>query len=161
MILKNKYALLALITVLVIGGFVLYNPVEQLGAQNETEGRIAYVDVQEVFDHHPDKEIAEKELNEAAQSMQSELEEEADELSEEKQQELLQEYQADLSDKEQELIQEVLSKIEGVVESVAEEKEVRLVLDKKNVIYGGYDMTEEVIEYIDENGMDMEETDDE
>jgi len=81
--------------------------------------------------------------------MQAELEAEADELSQEEQQQLLQQYQEQLTRREQELIQEVLVDIEGLLNQLAEEKGVSVVLDGQNVLYGGYDLTPELIEMIE------------
>ncbi|MFW6378193.1 MAG: OmpH family outer membrane protein [Bacillota bacterium] len=113
------------------------------------QDEIAFVNLQEVFEAHPDKGEAEEQLNLEAQEMQSELEEEADELGEEEQQQLLQEYQEELSQREQELIQEVLADIEDLLNQLAEEKGVSVVLDGQNVLYGGYDLTPELIEMIE------------
>lgn len=148
---KRKHLVIIAITGILIGVVGLVNPFDTLSARDEAQGRIAYVDVQKVFNIHPDKVSAEKKLNEQAQSLQAELENKAKELSKNKQQELLNQYQSQLSEKEQKLIQNVLVKIEEAIKKVAENKEVKMVLDKKNVIYGGYDMTQDVIDYIEAN----------
>jgi len=145
----NKYrtGFIILMTALLV---FLYSFV-LLEAEGETRGRIAYVDVWAVFNNHPQKAIAEEKLNQLARSMQLELEEKAKDRPKEEQQEMLEEYQTLLSQKEQELIQEIIDIIGEVIQIVAREKEVTIVLDKKNVIYGGYDMTQDVIEFIEEN----------
>lgn len=154
---KNRYLSILGLAVLILGVVSLFNPIGGLLARDEASGRIAYVDVQAVFNIHPDKKVAEEELNNIAQSMQAELEEKAEDLPKDQQQELVNEYQAKLTQQEQELIQKILSKIDQAIKKVAEEKEVRLVLDKKNVIYGGYDLTQDVIDYIQkENQEDTE-----
>jgi outer membrane protein len=151
MILKSKYIFISILTLALILILSYLNPLAHLIARDDAEGRIAYVDVQTVFNVHPEKEEAESDLNSEAQQMQQELENKAKDLSKEEQQELLKEYQARLSQKEQELIQTLLLKIDKSIKEVAEEKKVKLVLDKKNVIYGGYDMTQDVINYISSN----------
>ena len=154
MVFNKKYLFVAVSVILLIGLFGMLNPLDNLMARDNASGRIAYVDVQKVFNVHPDKVSAEKELNEVAQSMQSELEKKAKDLAKDEQQALLKQYQSKLSQQEQELIQNVLIKIEEAIKEVARENEVRMVLDKKNVIYGGYDMTQDVINYIDKNQQD-------
>ena len=149
--LNKKYLVIIAITGILIGVIGLVNPFDTLSARDEAKGRIAYVDVQKVFNIHPDKLSAEKQLNEKAQSLQAELEDKAKELSKNKQQDLLKQYQSQLSESEQKLIQDVLVKIEEAIKEVAEQKEVKMVLDKKNVIYGGYDMTQDVIDHIKSN----------
>src|SRR5690554_142785 len=147
---KHRFTTAVGIVILLIGvfSFVLMETIE---ADEGAKGRIAYVDVWTVFNIHPDKSSAERELNQLAQEMQAELEEKARDLPEEQQQNMLQDYQNRLTQREQELIQTIINKIKGVIIEVAEEKEVKVVLDKQNVIYGGYDMTPDVVDYIEEN----------
>ncbi|MEJ6951258.1 OmpH/Skp family outer membrane protein [Natronospora cellulosivora (SeqCode)] len=126
-------------------------------AQSEYVGRVAYIDLWAVFNVHPEKPTAEAELNDLAQSMQSELEERARDLTADEQQELLKQYQSKLSEKEQELIQEIIDSIKEVVIILAEEKQLEMVLDSKNVIYGGYDLSDDIIERINKE-LQSEET---
>ena len=146
----NKQRLLPglVIIILITGVLLSFSPAEQVFAAGDLKGKIAYVDVMEIFNVHPQKNSAETKLNELAQNMQSELEDKAKDLPKNEQQAMLREYQNKLNQQEQELIQEVLQEIESVIALVASEKEVRIVLDKKNVIYGGYDLTQDVIDYI-------------
>lgn len=118
--------------------------------QAEADGEIAFVNLEEVFEAHPDKESAEEQLNQEAQELQQELEAQADELSQEEQQDLLQDYQEQLTQREQELIGEVLSDIEGIITELAEEVGAKVVLEGQNVLYGGYDLTPEIIEYLNQ-----------
>ncbi len=141
--------IVALLAVLSFG--LLYSDMNLLQAQEETvESDIAFVNVQEVFENHPDKAEAEEQLNIEAQEMQRELEEEVEEMEEGEQQDILQEYQERLSRREEELIGEVLQNIEDVITSLAEEKDLEIVLEGENVLYGGYDLTPEVLEEIEE-----------
>src|SRR6056297_1774104 len=141
--LPGKYLIIVVLILLLTGILTT-----QIIAGDEAEGRIAYVDVQKIFDNHPRKAGAEEKLNEMARSMQEELEKEAEELTEEKQKEMLNDYQENLSAKEQKLIQDILNGIDEAINKVAEERQVKMVLEKKNVVYGGYDLTQEVINYI-------------
>jgi len=134
-----------LLAVLIIGSFMR---IEGILAGDEAKGRIAYVDVQSIYNVHPEKIAAEKKLNDLALNLQTELDEKAQELSKKEQQDMLDQYQAELSKEEEELIQEVLNKIDETITEVAMQKEVKIVLDKRNVIYGGYDITQDVIDYI-------------
>jgi len=120
-----------------------------MSAPAAAQGEIAFVNLQEVFEAHPDKAAAEEQLNTEAQEMQAELEAESENLSEEEQQQLLQNYREELTQREQELIQEVLADIEDLLNQLAEEKGVSVVLDGQNVLYGGYDLTPELIEMIE------------
>lgn len=145
---KTKHIKVIILAIFIISaGFMVYLP-EEVQAESASKDQLAYVDLWAVFNVHPEKARAESELNKLAQSMQTELEEKAKDLPKEQQQELLKDYQTRLSQREQELIQNIIESIKGVVVEVAQKLEVKMVLDKKNVIYGGYDMTDDVIDYI-------------
>lgn len=146
-----KSIMTMILIIFLISSCLVFYPAEYIGAESETRGRIAYVDLWAVFNSHPEKVVAENELNQLAQSMQAELEEGAKGLASDEQQELLKEYQGRLTQREQELIQSIIDSIKNVVIQLAEEKEVNMVLEKTNVIYGGYDITEDVIIFINKN----------
>lgn len=140
-----------LAAVLIIGLAFMNYSVDDLLAQNQTAGRIAYVDIVEVYEIHPEKKEAEQKLGKMAQEMESSLKEQSGELSEEKQQEILQDYQQELSAQEEEMIQSILDNINSIIEKVAQDKEVKVVMEKQNIIYGGYDLTGAVKSYVKNN----------
>lgn len=143
---RSEMIAAAVIAALLLAG--LFFSEGRVLAQNE--GLIAFVNLEELFEAHPDKAQAEEQLNLEAQELQQELEERAEDLSQDEQQQLLQEYQQRLNQREQELIQEVLGQIEGLIIELAEEKGIEVVLDGQNVLYGGYDLTPELIERLEE-----------
>ena len=150
---KNSIVLITgiVIAALLVGFAIMNYSVEDLLAQNQTSGRIAYVDIVEVYEIHPQKKEAEQKLGSLAQEMESALKEKSGELSEEQQQQMLQDYQKELSSKEETMIQNILDNINSIIEKVAKEKQVKLVMEKQNVIYGGYDLTPAVKKYIKNN----------
>lgn len=111
---------------------------------------IAFVDIQAIFYQHPQKLIAEELLHQEAQRIQRALEEETRELEGSELQEMLIYYQSLLFDFEDYLIQEVLIEIQRVVYKVAQEFNIAVVLERSNVVYGGFDLTEHVIAKIKE-----------
>ncbi|MFW6021990.1 MAG: OmpH family outer membrane protein [Halanaerobiaceae bacterium] len=153
-VIKSRYLAIIVFALLLISVGLYTTTI--IGAEEASRDSIAYVDLWSVFNLHPEKSTAENRLNELAQSMQSELEEKAKSLPKDQQQNILKEYQAELSQQEQELIQQIIDKIKDIIVEVAEQKEVRMVIDKKSVIYGGYDMTQDVIDYIQENSEEPE-----
>lgn len=147
----NNLLIIAGVVVLLVGLFAALNPLEGVIATNTTNGKVAYVDLQAIFNAHPDKLSAEAELNEKARNYQQQLEEDADELARDEQQQLIEEFQKELSNREEQLIQLVLDDIDQAIDQVAAQKELKVVMDKKNVLYGGYDLTQDVIDYILDN----------
>lgn len=145
---KKFFYIIGVVVLLVAVGLVVYFVP---GSADDSVERMAYIDMQELFDRHPRRIDAESHLNELVQDMQKTLEEEAGDLPGEEQQEMLREYQEELSQKEQELVTDILEEIEMAVDKVAEIEEFNLIMEKRNVVYGGYDATEIVLNYIEEN----------
>jgi len=148
-LLSSKSVVVVIMLALITGLFFLLSPVESV-LGSDMAGRIAYVDLWVIFNYHPEKVEAEEELNQLAQAMQAELEEKAKGLAKNEQQELLEQYQTRLTQRERELVQNIIDKIRKEIAELAGQKELKMVLDKNNVIYGGIDLTEEVINYIEE-----------
>lgn len=142
-------ALIIMAVLMVVGVYtvVTETPLLQAGP-GEGESSVGHVDIRRIFEAHPDTMSAEMQLSMEAQAMQEELEEKAAELSQQEQEELVEEYQYRLAMREQELIAEVVEKIEDIVQEVALEKGVEVVLEAQNVIYGGQDLTQAVLEKI-------------
>lgn len=61
-------------------------------------------------------------------------------------QEYYQQTQQRLANKQKELLQPIFNKIDEAIKSVAEAKGLSVVLDKSSVVYGGQDITNDVIQ---------------
>ncbi len=150
---KINFIIIVLSVVLVTFlGYNFYIDTDDLSLfKNNNKPEIAYVNLQEIYNVHPAKQQAESRIDDLAREMESDLNEIVEELDGQEQQELLESYQLELSQKEQQLIEEVLENINQVINKLAVKKELRLVLDKQQVVYGGYNLTNDVINYIKEN----------
>lgn len=145
--LQGTLIIMAVLMVVGVYTVVTETPLLQAGP-GELESSVGHVDIRQIFEAHPDTMTAEMQLSMEAQAMQEELEEKAADLSQQEQEELLEEYQYRLAMREQELIGEVVAKIEDIVEEVALERGVDVVLESQNVIFGGQDLTSAVLEKI-------------
>ncbi|GAB6137318.1 OmpH/Skp family outer membrane protein [Halanaerobaculum tunisiense] len=132
--------LIGLIVVLVGAGLLINQT-----AQANKKPQVGYVDMQKLFNKHPQKDTSEGKLQGEAKKLQQRLETEAKDLSKQKRQELLREYQQKLDQLERQLVGEVMEEINQLISQVAEEKDIKLVVDKSAVITGGYDLTDEVL----------------
>lgn len=113
--------------------------------QDQTVDRVAYVNLERVFAEHPAKTAAEKKLNQKAAEYQQQLEQEGEELSGTEQKELLQSYQKELENLEAELLTSVLKEVETIIIETAAAKKVKFVLEEEDVLYGGYNLTDDVL----------------
>lgn len=150
-VLNLKSTISIIITIFLFCSCLVFFASGEIKAESDLAGKIVYVDLWAIFSAHPDKPAAEAELNQLAQSMQAELEEKAEGLPNDQKQELLREYQSRLTEREQDIVQGIVDSIKEIIIQIAEDKEVRMVLDKSNVLYGGYDMTGDVIVFIEQS----------
>ena len=114
-------------------------------SSDDSVDRVAYVNLERVFAEHPAKNAAEKKLSQKAAEYQQQLEREAEELSGTEQKKLLQSYKSQLQHLEKELLDSVLQEVETIIIETAESKKVKFVLEEKDVLYGGSNLTEDVL----------------
>lgn len=153
---KNVTKLLVAVLILVVGLGVgtLLSP--DIQAESDVKGKVAYVDIQKIFENHPKKTKAEARFSQVVQTLQqnlkSELETEIEQVTGDERQKLVKEYEQKLNQKanerQQKLIQPILNEIDQTVKEVAKEEGVAVVLSKEAVIYGGHDLTPKVLERV-------------
>lgn len=114
-------------------------------SSDQSIDRVAYVNLTRVFEEHPAKTAAEEKLNKKAAEYQQQLEKEGEKLSGSQQQKLLAAYQKELQNLEAELLASVLEEVKNTIVQTAEEKKVKFVLEEEDVLYGGYNLTDEVL----------------
>lgn len=119
--------------------------------EDESVDKVAYVNLEKVFAEHPARTAAEQTLNKKAAEYKQQIEEQTDELSGSEQKELLMKYQSELGELEEELLAQVTAEVENIIVKTAEKRKVKFVLDEDYILYGGYDLTDEVLTEIDKN----------
>jgi len=143
---QRKFQLTVLLLLLAILGSIFYLA---YFSQDDSVDSVAYVNLEKVFAEHPAKNAAEEELNQKAAEYQLELEEEAESLAGSEQKKLLQSYQLELQHLESELLKSVLKEVEAIIIETAEAKKVKFVLESEDVLYGGYNLTDDVLNKIE------------
>ncbi len=143
---------LILLAAIVITGLTILLSEESAiyAGPGENTPTIGYVNIQLIFQQHPEKFKAEQLLHERASEIQAKLETEAKDLEGEEKQALLEKYQLELMEFEQDLIQDVVAQMDAEIRQIAEEAGVVVVMESQNVIYGGLDLTKPVLERIRE-----------
>lgn len=66
-------------------------------------------------------------------------------------QDKIQSVSQDLSDKEQQMTKVILDQIRSVIKDVAQDRKYDFVYDKNSLLYGGDDITYQVIQRLDNN----------
>lgn len=105
---------------------------------------IGLLNLQRALDAHPGMSYAEEQYEQTVQDMERQL----DAASGEEQEQMIAEFQRMLGMLEYELQEELLNGIIAAAAQVAEEMGYDVVLDFGAVLYGGDDITDQVIEYL-------------
>lgn len=139
---QQKFRLAVLFLLLAILGSIFFLAFVN---RDQSVDRVAYVNLEKVFNQHPARTAAEEKLNQKAAEYQQQLEKEAKSLTGVEQKELLYSYQSELQNLETELLDSVLKDVENIIIETAEAKKVKFVLEAEAVLYGGYNLTDDVL----------------
>lgn len=140
-----KAAALSLAAALLLIGSVHFFNGRLIAASTASVG---YVDVGRIIDEYLAPTLDEPLARETAR-LQAEFDQLAQNVSEPERQELFLQYQALLNLIKQEMIDRYLPNIDRAVAAVAAREQVGVVLEKQAVLYGGVDLTELVLTYLE------------
>ena len=137
-------AILFILGLVGILGFNI-NPAYAAGGSSSVVGVVNY---QLLLSQHPDVAGAQKTLTEAAAQAKKDFDAQSPKLSDQDKQALSQKLQLGLQQKNQEVLGPINDKIMAAVKSVAVAKGLTTIVDKGSVVYGGQDITDDVMKVI-------------
>jgi outer membrane protein len=142
---RNKLGALVLAVWFLFGAAGLLAPAPALAAKAKTGQTVGYVNRQQVFNGYPGIQ----DLMNRIQSMRAEAQKDYDANAKDLPPAEKQAYSDKLSrqqaQREDELMKPVEEKIEASIKAVAEEKSLTAIIDAAAVVYGGIDITADVI----------------
>jgi outer membrane protein len=97
---------------------------------------------------HPKVQAASNEMQTAVQEAQKEFEEKSANMNDNEKRDYYTQTQQRLQQKNQELMEPITKNVEESVKKVAEQKGLSVVLDKGAVVYGGVDITQDVLKQV-------------
>ena len=115
------------------------------GTASAASSSVGVVDYRQIMGQSTDVQDANTQLQLAMQEANSEFETKSAGMSDEEKQALHQQIGERLAKKQQDLLAPIEKKVEAEVKAVAEAKGLQVVLHKDVVIYGGTDITQDVI----------------
>ncbi|MDR1885216.1 MAG: OmpH family outer membrane protein [Synergistaceae bacterium] len=138
------YGLKKLSGVCLLASFLL---VLACGIAMAAEERVGGIDPQRVLFQHPKYEQTLKQIKDIADNKQKEAKEAIDkETDNNKKAEIFQNMRIAIAEEEQKLMQPLFKDIDLAVRSVANAKQVTVVVDKTALFYGGIDITDDVVQ---------------
>lgn len=115
------------------------------GVASAASTAIGVIDYREAMSKHPGLEAANKTMEKEVESAQKDFEAKSADMDDNQKSEYYQQTQQRLAQKQADLVEPLTKQIEETVKQVAEQKGLSVVIDKGAVIYGGADITQDVI----------------
>ncbi|HEY3426387.1 MAG TPA: OmpH family outer membrane protein [Negativicutes bacterium] len=109
---------------------------------------IGVVDNQKILSQHPDMAKAQEAMQTELDQAKKDFEAKSATMNDKEKQDYYNQVQQRLSLKQQELLSPVFDKVNAAIKAVADAKGLSVVMDKSNVVYGGQDITDEVVKKI-------------
>jgi outer membrane protein len=142
-----KVVAVAIVAVFLLGVFGVAISQSTVGhaAGAGTASNVGKVNYQRLINETPELATFKETMqNEVAQA-QKDFEEKSKTMNDQAKQEYSNQLRERLSLKEQELKAPIFSKIDAAVKAVADTKGIAVVLDANNIVYGGQDITDDVV----------------
>ena len=111
------------------------------GVASAASSAVGKIDYRQAMAQSPDLQAANDQMQQAVEDAKKDFEEKSAGMSDQEKQDYYQQTQSRLQD----LIEPIQKKIEEQVKAVAEAKGLSVVLDSNAVVYGGQDITQDVI----------------
>lgn len=145
---KKQVKIVSVLIALVFVGSVVALALTQSGtgiASAASSSNVGVIDYRQIMSQHPDLANANTQMQAAVQQAQQEFQEKSANMSDQEKSDYYQQTQQRLQQKQQELIDPIQQKVDATVKTVAEAKGLSVVLDKSSVVYGGQDITQDVL----------------
>ena len=148
---KKSVKIISVLIAVVFVGSVVALALTQFGsgmASAAGNSNVGTVDYRQVMAQHPQLQSANSELQTAVQDAQKDFEEKSKDMSDQEKSDYYQQTQQRLQQKQQELLEPIQKSVEDAVKSVADAKGLTVVIDKNAVVYGGQDITQDVVKKV-------------
>ena len=145
---KKQVKIISILIALVFIGSVVAIALTQSGsgiASAASSGNVGVLDFAQVMSQHPKLQESENQLKQAVSDAQKEFEEKSASMGDQEKQEYYMQTQQRLSQKRDEMLQPLEKSVQDAAKEVADAKGLSVVLDKSTVIYGGQDITQDVL----------------
>ncbi|MEN6412088.1 MAG: OmpH family outer membrane protein [Veillonellales bacterium] len=142
-----KIISLAIVAFFVLGvaGLALSQTGKTNVANASSSSNIGVVNHQLLVSQHPDMAKAQDAMQTEVEAAKQDFDTKTANMNDKEKQDYYMQVQQRLNLKQQELIGPIFDKVDAAIKSVADAKGIAVVLDKSNVVYGGQDITDDVM----------------
>ncbi len=144
---KKQVKIISIIIAVVFIGSVVALALTQTGgvASAASSSTVGVINSQQVLVQHPDIQNFEDQFRAAVEEIQKDFEEKSQGMNDQEKQEYYQQCQQRVMQKRQELLDPIQKSIEEAVKKTADAKGLSVVIEEGAVVYGGQDITQDVI----------------
>jgi len=145
---KKHVKIISVLIAVVFIGSVVAIALTQSGsgiASAAGSGNVGVVDYRQIMSSHPNLQSANEQMQKAVTDAQKEFEEKSKSMGDQEKSDYYNQTQERLQVKQQELLDPITKSVDEAVKKVADTKGLSVVLDKNTVVYGGQDITNDVI----------------
>jgi len=145
---KKQVKIVSLLIAVIFIGSVVALALTQTGniASAASSSSVGVVDMEQVSSSHPDIQNAVSQLEAFSNEIQKDFEEKAASMSNDQEKAAYyQQCQERFQQKQEELFTPIRQSVEAAIKAVADKKGLAVVVNKMAVVYGGQDITQDVI----------------
>ena len=144
---KKQIKIVSILIAVIFIGSVVALALTQTGniASAASCSSVGTIDYQQVMAAHPNIQKLQEQMEAAVGDVRKEFEEKSAGMNDQEKADYYRQCQERLAEKQQALIEPIRTAVDAAIKKVADKKGLAVVIDKMAVIYGGQDITQDVI----------------
>lgn len=144
---KKQIRLVSILIAAIFIGSVVALALTQTGniASAASSSSVGVIDYQQAMAEHPDVKNLQTQMETAVSDIKKEFDEKSAGMNDQEKADYYMQCQQRLAQKQQELLEPIRQAVDSAIKKVADKRGMAVVIDKAAVIYGGQDITQEVI----------------
>ena len=144
---KKQVRIVSILIAVIFIGSVVALALTQTGniASAASSSSVGTIDYQQVMAAHPDVQNLQGQMETAVADVKKEFDEKSAGMNDQEKADYYRQCQERLAQKQQELLDPIRNAVDAAIKKVADKKGLAVVIDKMAVIYGGQDITADVI----------------
>ena len=148
---KKQVKIISVIIAVIFIGSVVALALTQSGGVASAAGTtsVGVVDREQILTQHPKNEEIETQMRAAIAEVQKDFEEKSQGMNDQEKQDYYRQCQQRLQQKQAELTDPILKSVDEAIQKTADARGLSIVIEKAAVVYGGQDITQDVIKKIE------------
>lgn len=147
---KKQVKIMSILIALIFIGSVVAIALTQTGniASAASSSNVGVVEYDQIIVQHPDMKTLDEQLRASIDAIKAEFDERSASMNEQEKQDYYMQCQERILQRREELLAPVVQSVDATIKAIADKKGLSVVLAKSAVVYGGQDITQEVIAQI-------------